>query len=139
MSEFRSYGSPKPEQDAGFNPVLLTDYEDLLQKLCPGMIMQTDLHGGVQVLYQQRLHFAFNRMPNADSAKNHIRALAEEARLTAIREIGIRPMLDAYERQIKELQESNIALKHILESVRAELTEAQNQIYDLTHPEEDND
>ena len=109
-------------------PVNLADYGDVLKRVIPEAELRTDSYGGVGISWGIRVNLEHARAVSAEHATELIAELAERVRLRAIRDLGLRPILDAQEAEVREYREANRHLNALAERRAARITELEERL-----------
>jgi len=111
------------------NRVNLVDYQHILRQVCPGAFLQEDVaRFGLIANYQIRTTFNMAIAPNEKAAEEMVRGIGEDLRLQAIRDLGVKPILDAYERRIRILERTLSETSARLDQTQSRLLEAQDKV-----------
>lgn len=79
----------------------IKNYEDYLREICPELRFY-DAPQGLEVYYHMQVSTIERQAVNDLHAKSLVRALAEQVRHRAIQDLGLKPILAGYEREIRD-------------------------------------
>lgn len=114
----------------------LSDYGHILKGVCPGMELHRDQFGGVTATWGVRVTHSYDRAVSADHAEQLVLSLAEQIRGRAIRELGLRPILDAQEREVKESRDIIRSLQALADQRATRIAELLEEVERLTEPDD---
>lgn len=118
--------------------VSVADYDHVLTAIVPGAEIRFDTqHHCLMVNWGIRVTSPYMFAPTAEHAEQILVSLAEQVRLRAIRELGLRPILDVAEAEVNEYKQANHMLSGQLQRANDRIQTLEAQIYRYEHPDED--
>lgn len=137
--DLRADENYNPFRDDGLRPigVRIIDYKDELKQIVPMGELQEDVaHHGLKMGYWVSIHLDVTVAANETHARQIIRQFGEEVRLKAARDLGLRPIWDAYERQQRADRSHITLLEQQNRSLKEALGNLQMQLDEIRRPEE---
>lgn len=119
--------------------VQLTALQDRLQEEMPGVYLGMDYQRYEVILgVRFQINTASHILPDDERLPQYLGALVEQLRLRGIRELGLRPKLDAYEREVWDYRQANRLLNEQLRKASEKIGQLQQELEEL-RPEEEGD
>lgn len=131
MTDYSAHNDDGIPSAEPIQSVNLEDYETTLREVVPGAHLRSAARG-LRASWGMYLDFDHvHRAVNDAAAREYMLAFGEEMQDKAIRELGIRPILEEQTRKIVKLMEEKLSLIKRLERSQARLMNALDELEEL--------
>ena len=130
-----------PIPTSSMKPVLLIDFAADVTRILPGVRMIANYGGrpGVLIGYQCQVEHVAEVAPSREYGEQLVTMLAEQVRTRAIRDLGLRPILDAQEREVQQYKESAQTMGALAKQRAERIEHLEAAIYRLENPHDCDD
>lgn len=103
MNDTMDQSKPGEIPESNFLPKNLIDYKYVIEEFQTNVSVEPKPFGGVVLRYGVRVDCNTDRVVDDERGKQEMLILAERLRDQAIYDLGIRPLIDSWEKDIREL------------------------------------